>query len=101
MEDPAYLTLTVQGSIIEGPRRYGPGDAIALCRSGRTYLVREIPNNPGRWLGYYMDDLVIARSHSSDETASELIRLSSPSPSSAPGARGRRSCRTRRQPRAG
>lgn len=80
MEDPAHITLQVADPIVDGGRRFVPEDVIAFCRSGKAYLIREIPNNPGRWLLHLDSGAAIPRSHSSGETVTRLIRRVPPRP---------------------
>lgn len=96
MDDPAHITLKVADPIVDGGRRFEPNDVIAFCRSGKAYVIREIPNTPGRWLLHLEAGSATPRSHDSDETVSELLRLSSPGPPAVPPAR-----RLRRRVRAG
>lgn len=91
MDDPITLSVTVFTPIIDAGRRFDGGEHVAFTASGKSYLIVEIPNNPGRWLGHFTDGAVVARSHSSDETVSMLIRMASEPPRPpAAGARRRR-----------
>jgi hypothetical protein len=79
-EDPFVLSLTVEAPILSGAEQARPGDTVLFARSGRAFIVHELPPNYGRWLGYFTDGLVSPRSHSPDETLSELVRLASAPP---------------------
>lgn len=91
MDPKITLSLTVKADLIEAGRRMGPEEHVAFTADGRAYVIREIPNNPGRWLNYVMDGAVEPRSHSSDATISLLVEMAGgPPPSPAAGGLRRR-----------
>jgi hypothetical protein len=99
VDDPAYLTMTVAQPILARPELALPGDHIAFTRSGRAFLLRELPPNHGRWLGYLTDGLAEPSSHAFEETLAELTRLTDGPPPAGSHRSARR--RIRRQPQAG
>lgn len=60
------------------PEHALPGDRVFLTKDGRTFLVREIPSNPGRWLRHLTDGVAEGLWHSPEQTLAALAARQTP-----------------------
>lgn len=89
MPCPTAISLTVLEPILAKPELALPGDRVLFTGAGECYLVRQLPLNYGRWLGYLTDGAASEHSHSLDQTMVELIRRAGASPAPPNPARAR------------
>lgn len=68
---PASLVLKVLIPIL--PERAVPGDRVILTDDGRTFLIRELPANPGRWLTHLTAGVAAPQSHPLDRALLALV----------------------------